>query len=60
MKYRAVYLCNYDDTYLGEGCFVTQKEAWEYVYTKCCEWCRSVDNGRGSQCAAEWMVDEMD
>jgi len=45
----------------SKGGFNSYEEAWEYASQHFCYDCKKLyDNGEGSSCDAEWMIDEED
>lgn len=60
-KYEAILLSYGDNNKFPDPSkkgFNTEDEAWEYIVKHLCEVCRKSKDPIGSQCAAEWMVDE--
>ena len=59
--YRPYYLGSDDGDYNGEDIlFITEDKAWDYIHGQCCNICKKVNNGVGSQCESEWYVVKYD
>ena len=45
----------------SKGGFDSADEAWDYAASHFCDDCKKLyDNGEGSGCDAEWIIDEED
>jgi hypothetical protein len=61
IKWEAIYMPATSKTDPSKGGFDSYEEAWDYASQHFCDDCKKLhDNGEGSSCDAEWMVDEED
>ncbi len=60
-KWEAIYMPASDLGDPSKGGFDSYEEAWEYAASHFCDDCKKLyDNGEGSSCDAEWIIDEED
>jgi hypothetical protein len=59
MSWEATYMPAISKSDPSKGGFTTSEEAWEYASQYFCDDCKKLfDNGKGSNCDAEWIIDE--
>ena len=60
-KWEAIYMPASDFGDPSKSGFDTAEEAWDYAASHFCDDCKKLyDNGEGSSCDAEWIIDEED
>ena len=60
-KWEAIYMPASDFGDPSQGGFDSESEAWDYAASHFCDDCKKLyDNGEGSSCDAEWIIDEED
>jgi hypothetical protein len=58
-KWEAIYMPSSNFRNPSKGGFDSQSEAWDYAASKFCNDCKKLyDNGEGSPCDAEWIIDD--
>ena len=58
-KWEAIYMPASDRNDPSKGGFDSADEAWDYAASHFCDDCKELyNNGKGSSCDAEWMIDE--
>ena len=61
IKWEAIYMPASDFGDPSKGGFDSADEAWDYAASHFCDDCKKLyDNGEGSGCDAEWIIDEED